>query len=422
MTETSEQTPWAGQGGEQDQPAPRGTLRLLVDRTVGAYVAAKVLASMGIWVHNVVAAILVYDVSGSALLVGAVSIAQFGPQVVLAPWMGAVADRGNRRRQVVAGRLLVAVGSGALAAVLAVVGLGGPTGAWRVIGAALLVGIGFAISAPAMHAIVPSMARPNELPAVIALTTAPFTFARAAGPALGALILVGAGPAAAFGFASACQLVLAAVVATMPLRPVTRPPSTDRSALAGVRHLREDRALALLLLAVAGVGFGVDPVITLSPPIAAGFGEGAGLVALFASAFGVGAALTVLALGWLRRSLPQARVGSGGFWVLAAATAAFGLSPTPALAVAAVTVGGAGMMAAVTGLTTQIQQRAPEELRGRVMALWSVAFIGSRPLAAGLNGAVADVWSPQVALVLLAVVLAAVGGLTRPGLLARRAG
>ena len=419
MTETSEHTPRAGETGEA---APRGTLRLLVDRTVGSYVAAKVLASMGIWVHNVVAAILVYDVSGSALLVGAVSIAQFSPQVVLAPWMGAVADRGNRRRQVVAGRLLVAVGSGSLAAVLAILGLEGPAGAWLVIGAALVVGIGFAISAPAMHAIVPSMARPNELPAVIALTTAPFTFARAAGPALGALILVGAGAAAAFAFATLCQLVLAAVVATMPLRAVTRPVSADGSALAGLRHLRADRALGLLLLAVAGVGFGVDPVITLSPPIAAGFGEGAGLVATLASAFGVGAALTVLALGWLRRHVSQERVGTGGFWVLAAATLAFGLSPTPALAVTAVTVGGAGMMAAVTGLTTQIQQRVPEELRGRVMALWSVAFIGSRPLAAGLNGAVADVWSPQVALVLLAVVLAAVGGLTRPGRLARLAG
>lgn len=419
MSETSEQTPGAGEGGE---PAPRGTVRLLVDRTVGSYVAAKVLASMGIWVHNVVAAIVVYEASGSALLVGAVSIAQFSPQVALAPWMGAVADRGNRRRQVVVGRLLVAVGSGSLAAVIALLGLDGSAGAWLVIGAALVVGIGFAVSAPATHAIIPSMARPAELPAVIALTTAPFTFARAAGPALGALILVGAGPAAAFAFATLCQLVLAAVVATMPLRPVVRPSSADRSALAGVRHVRADPVLGLLLAAVAGVGFGVDPVITLSPPVAAGFGRGAGLVATLASAFGLGAALTVLALGWLRRHVSHQRVGAVGFWVLTAATLAFGLSPTPALAVAAVTIGGAGMMAAVTGLTTQIQQRLPEELRGRVMALWSVAFIGSRPVAAGLNGAVADWWSPQAALVLLALVLAVVGWLTRPGRLARLAG
>jgi predicted MFS family arabinose efflux permease len=77
-------------------------------------------------------------------------------------------------------------------------------------------------------------------------------------------------------------------------------------------------------------------------------------------------------------------------------------------------IGGMGMLTAVTSLTTQIQQRIPEELRGRVMALWSVCFIGSRPLAAAVNGSVADAWAPEAALVIVAVLLLAAALLTRP--------
>ena len=402
----------------QVEPA-RGTARLLVDRTVGPYFAAKVLASMGIWVHNVVAAVVVYDVSGSALLVGAVSMAQFGPQVLLAPWMGAVADRGNRRRQVVAGRLATALGSGALAVWIAVAGVAGLAGAAPVIVAALIVGIGFAVSGPAMHALVPAMARPNELSAVIAVTTSPFTIARATGPALGALLLVTAGPAAAFAVAAACQLVFALVVWRLHLRPVTRPASSDGSVRAGLRYVRRDVAVALLLLAVAGVGFGVDPVITLTPSLAAGYGAGSELVAYMASAFGAGAAVMVLLLGSMRRRVGQSLVGSGGLSVLAASMVALALSPSPTLAVTSLFVGGMGMMAAVTSLTTLIQQQLPEELRGRVMALWSVCFVGSRPLAAALNGSIADAWSPAAALIVLAVLLGGVATLTRPSRIRR---
>ncbi|MPZ88615.1 MAG: MFS transporter [Nitriliruptorales bacterium] len=402
------------------EPA-RGTVRLLLDRTVGPYFAAKVLASMGIWIHNVVAAIVVYQVSGSALLVGAVSIAQFTPQVFLAPWMGAVADRGDRCGQVVAGRLGTAAGSGALAVWIAVIGLEGPRGAAAVIAAALVVGIGFAVSGPAMHALEPALARPSELPVVITIATSPFTVARAAGPALGALLLVIAGPAVAFGVASSCQLAFAFVVWRLRLRSVVRPESSDGSVLAGVRYLRRDAAVALLLIGVTGVGFGVDPVITLSPPLAAGYGAGAELVAAMASAFGAGAAVTVFLLGPVRRRFSQSRIGSAGLGVLAASMAAVAASPTSALAVAFLFVGGMGMMGAITSLTTQIQQRVPEELRGRVMALWSVCFVGSRPLAAAINGAIADLWSPEAALVVLAALLAAAAILARPSRIARAA-
>ena len=407
------------QGGSREAPTPRGTLRLLTDRTVGSYFFAKVLASMGIWVHNIVAAVVVYEITGSALLVGTISVAQFTPQVFLAPWMGAIADRGNRRMQTVLGRGLAGLGSGSLAVWLAMVGVDGLQSAWPIIGSALVVGLGFAVSAPAMHALVPSMARPEELSSVVAITTSPFTFARAAGPALGAILFVTGGPVLAFAVAGSAQLVYSLVVAWMPLRRVPRPAAKDRSMLGGLRHLRRDVSVGLLLLSVVAAGFGVDPVITLTPAIADAFGEGEELVAMMASAFGLGAAITVLTFGPVRRRVSQPRLGSGGLLVLAGSMLALGVSPTPAAALVTLFIGGMGMMAAVTALTTQIQERVPEELRARLMALWAIAFVGSRPLAASIHGAIADIVSPEAALGFLAVLITVIVLITRPAALQR---
>lgn len=405
---------------DEEGVLPRSMPRLLIDPAVGGYFYGKIASSIGIWIHNVVAAVVVFQATGSAFMVGAVSIAQFMPQVLLAPLMGAVADRADRRRLVVIGRAVAAVGSWALAGWLFVGGSEAIGNGLPVIASAFVVGMGFAASIPAMQAIVPALARPSELPTVIAITSTPLTIARATGPAIGALLLLTVGPAWSFFAAGTFQFVFATVVSVLPLRPVERPESKDSSVLGGLRYLRVDVSMALLLLAVAGVGFGVDPVITLTPPIAEGFGSDPELVAIMASAFGAGAAFCVFALGVVRRRVGTPRFGTGGLALLGGSLVAVAVSPAPAFAVASFFVGGIGMMAAITSLSTQIQQRVPEDLRGRIMALWAVCFVGSRPIAAAFNGGVADLWSPRAALLVLAIVLFVTAYLTRPTRVAAR--
>lgn len=395
-------------------PAPRGSLRLLTDRVFGPYFAAKILSSVGVWVHNIVAAVVVFQLTRSALLVGAVSVAQFLPQVLLAPLAGARADRGNRQRQLALARLTSGLGSAVLAVWVGLVGVEGLPGPAPVIAMAFVVGVGFAVGGPAMHAIIPAMVRPSELSAAIALNHAPFTLARAVGPALGALLLAVAGPATAFAFAAATSLVYAAIVARLRLRPVERRTDGDGSVRAGLRHLRLDPVCALLLAGVVTLGFGVDPVITLTPSIAAQLGGGEALVGVLVSSFGVGAVLTVLVVGRVERALRDGLVAPLGLGLLAAGLVVLAMAGTVAVAVAGLLVGGAGMMLAITSLTTHLQQRLPEEMRGRIMALWSVAFIGSRPLAAAINGAVADFAAVELALALMAGLLVAGALVTRP--------
>lgn len=398
---------------------PRNTWQLLIDPTFGRYFAGKMLSTAGMWIHNVVAAILAFQISGSALMVGIVSVAQFGPQLLFAPLSGAMADRGNRRRQVVLGRLIVAFGSGSLALMLALGGVEGLPGVWPVILAAGIVGIGFVIGGPAMQALIPSYVQRAELPTAVALNSIPFTIARAGGPALGAFIAVAAGPATAFMLAALGNLLFALMI-PRPIRHEPRRADRDRSVGAGIRYLGQDRGIILLLLGVTAIGIAADPVVTLTPALSTELGRGTTMVGLFASAFGIGAGLAFPLLSLLRSRLGLARQGALGLSTMAAGLLLTGALPFMPVILGGLVIGGAGLTMSLTSLSTQLQQRVPDDLRGRVMALWSVAFLGSRPLAAAFNGAVSDLTSARFTFAVVGVLVFVLAWFGRPSRVAAR--
>lgn len=408
-------------GPEPDAAPPRRGWQLITDRVFGAFFAGKLVSTIGIWVHNIAAAILVFELTGSALLVGAVTVGQFLPQLLLTPFSGAQADRGDRRRQVIVGRLVAASGSGLLVAWSLLVGLEGRAGAGAVIAAAVIVGVGFALGGPAMGALVPSLVRREELASAIALSASPFTIARVAGPAIGAVLVATVGATAAFGLAALTNLAFAAVLWRLPIPSRARRAGRDTSIRAGLRYVRADAAMLGLLIGTAAIGVGTDPLITLTPSLAADLGQDAGFVGVLASSFGLGAAGAFLVLGLLRRRLGLERLGVAGMLTLAAGLVGLAAAAAPGPAVVAAVVGGVGLTAGLTSLTTIVQQRVPDELRGRMMALWSVAFLGSRPLAAGTSGALADATSVTVALALSVVVVLAGAVVVRRLLVTRAA-
>lgn len=380
---------------------PRGSLRLVFDRQFGALFWGKLLSSTGVWVHSIVAAVVIYAATGSALWVGLISVVQFGPQLILSPLSGKWADRGNMARQLLVGRALCTVGSAAVAVQCIVVGE--PQGygeATAVLLASLVTGLGFVVGGPAQQSMIPLVIRPGELSIAMALNSLPMTLARVAGPVLGAAVLFRWGAAEAFVIAAVSHLVFVVLLLVAALPPGTgRPREGDLSVRAALVHVRGDRTLVLLLLVVAATGFAAEPSITLVPAFAAALGGDSELVGQLTGAFGLGSVVGYVA--YVRMShhlLQQPRLAQLGLFLMTAGTLLLAFVRAPLAGLVLFGVVGSGFMIANTAATTLIQERVPAALRGRVMALWFMGFIGSRPFAALMDGHLADAYGLAVPL------------------------
>lgn len=380
--------------------APRSTLALVADRNFGPFFVGNLSSNIGTWFQQITAAVVVFAVTGSTFMVGMVGVAQFLPSLVLAPLTGAAADRFDRRRLLIAAQSTAATAAAALAVLTLTVGLERFPAAWPVIATAFVIGLANAFATPAQQALVPALVRPVDLDQAVALTSVTFNLARAIGPALGAVVLVAWGPGPTFSVNALSYLALIAGLLVVRPSPVTRPPRA--SLWAGVAHVRRDPVLTLLLVGVTALGFGADPVITLTPALAAGltddfFSNADGLVGVLISAFGAGAMVAALLVGRLRGRWGHKRVAVTGLTLLGAGMIGLAVAPVAWLAIAALVIGGMGFLLGVTSLTSAMHLRIPEEIRGRIMALWGVAFLGSRPVAAFIDGSVADLASPSAA-------------------------
>ena len=386
-----------------DEARPtRGPVALLRDPTFGPYFVGKLLSTCGVWVQNLAAAVLMFELTRSAFMVGLVSVAQFVPTLFLALWAGALVDRFDRRLVLLGGRVVSGGLIGVLAGLLLARGTDGFGGEPVLLASILLAGVGWAVSNPAGQALIPALVPPADLEGALAVNAVAPSLARTLGPALGAGLLLLGGPSMAFVAAAAAHLTFAAILLVIRPRPFERP-RTRPSVWGGVAYLREDPRAAALILGVATLAVGADPAITLTPSLADELGGGGEVVGLFASAFGVGAVLFTVGFRGLRRFLSLRGTGITGFYALSGGLLILAASSTVTGGVVGFLVAGFGFMMATVALNTRIQRRVPEELRGRVMALWGLAFLGSRPFAAMLNGALADGISIRVAVLATAL-------------------
>jgi MFS family permease len=397
-------------------PRSRGALGLMFDPVFGALFWGKMFAVVAVWTHSIVAAIVMYDATRSALMVGLVGVVQFGPQLILSPTSGKWADTGNPARQILVGRVLCVAGSGSAAAWLFVdPGLQGMSAAIPVLVGSTLVGFGFVVGGPAMQSIVPDLIYDGELSTAMALNSIPMTIGRIVGPAAGAYLAAHLGSAAGFAVSAGLHLifVIFLVLVRFP-SPRGRRSGADYRVRAAIKYVWRDRPLLLALVAVTTVGIVSDPSITLTPSMADELGGGARLVGTLSAAFGIGAAVGMAVLTLMRGRMASARVSSIGMSGLAAGCVVLAVGTVPAVATTGFALAGLGFGWAMTGLATLVQERAPEELRGRIMALWMVGFVGSRPIAAALLGGTADLVNVQAAFAVAALLSVAVTLLCRP--------
>ncbi len=387
-------------------PTSNSSLRVLAQRNFGPYFVGNLLSNCGTWFQNIAQALLIYRLTHSTFLVGVVSFAQFAGIIFLAPWSGGAADHFDRKRLIIATQVGSMIVTGALA-LLAVAG-------WDtvpvIIGLALLLGLVTAFGSPAMNAIVPSLVSRDDLGAAIAMNSVTFNMARAVGPVLGALVVARFGIPWAFGtnclsYAALIGALLIVHPREQAARPKERPRLRD-----SLDIIRQDLRLAALLGVVASVSFALDPVTTLAPAFATQvFHHSDTLAGYLIGAFGTGAVIAaVFATG--RSETPYRRIFSM-LALLAAGIATYAFLSPLVLAFIALGVAGFGYLAGQTRATTLLQLGVEDHQRGRVMALWSVCFLGTRPLASLIDGSLASLVGVHLtALIMTLPVFAAATG------------
>jgi MFS family permease len=372
--------------GEQD--APLVTRRaspwhLLAHRNFGPYFVGNLVSNCGTWFQNIAQALLIYRLTHSAFLVGLGNFSQFIGVVLLAPVAGPAADRWDRRRLLI----VTQVGSTLLTAILAALTATGRATTPAVLLFALALGLLTAFAIPALQALIPNLVERNQLGAAIALISVTFNVARAIGPVIGVLVVAHLGIAAAFALNSISYLAL--IAALFSIRIASK--RSDRSSSVQLRHairvVRRDVRLVALLGVVAVVAFTIDPVSTLTPSFATRIlGRSDVVAGYLIGAFGSGAVVAALLLmgSSFRRHIEVmvAVTGSG--------IALFGLSTVLPVGMLSLFIAGIGYLAAETAATTEVQLSVEENQRGRIMAIWTIAFLGIRPVASLVDGSMAS--------------------------------
>ncbi|MGH2964798.1 MAG: MFS transporter [Solirubrobacterales bacterium] len=381
-----------------DQPSrARENLRLLADRNLGPFFLGNLVANSGTWLLVLAAGIFVYRRTGSVFMLGAVGFSQFAGVLLLVPWTGTAADRFDRRR------LLFATQGAAslLAGTLAVLVMFDGASAALVIGFVFAIGLVQAFTFPALQAILPDLVPPDRLGSAIALMALTFNLARGIGPLTAALVIATAGLGEAFVVNALAYLALVAgLLAIRPQAPPRRPLRPRfRDSVALVR--RRPRLAALMLVSSAAA-IAIDPVNTLSPAFAASvWNRSDAFAGVLLGAFSVGAltaALTVAGRPGRLRSQLVARLS-----LLVSGMFAFSIAPTLELGLAALAVSGFGFLAASTTTIKELQLSIDAAQRGRIMALWTVAFLGVRPISSLVDGALASATSPRVSALAMAM-------------------
>ncbi|MFL5936236.1 MAG: MFS transporter [Gaiellaceae bacterium] len=373
---------------------PREAFRVATHRNFGPYFLGNALSASGTWFQNLAASLLVFRLTHSAFLLGVLAFAQFIPVLVLAPWAGAAADRFDRKHLLLVTQPIAVV----LSATLGALAFGGLAEAWVVIVFALGLGVVSAYSAPAQQALVSTLVPHRDLASAIALNSMTFNIARALGPAAAAATVAAFGIPAAFLVNASSYILFIGLLLLVHPRPQRR--QRHASLRESLALVRANPRLLWLLFVVLAAGFASDPVNTEAPAFAHAFGRPDTFAGVIIGAFGAGAVGAAIATAGREGSARRTVVTLA---LLATGITVFALSPTLWIGFPFLVVAGFGYLTSNTRATAQLQLEVDESQRGRIMALWSVAFLGLRPVASLADGAIAGAFGVRAAGVVLAL-------------------
>ncbi|MEU1178209.1 MFS transporter [Streptomyces sp. NPDC005820] len=406
-----------------DTPAPAtgssmfSSLRV---RNYRLFFAGQVVSNIGTWMQRIAQDWLVLSLTGSATAVGVTTALQFLPMLLFGLYGGVLVDRLPRRRT-----LLVTQTSMALTGIaLALLTLSGHVQIWHVYLAAFAVGLATVVDNPARQSFVSEMVGPDQLQNAVSLNSANFQSARLVGPAVAGLMITGVGTGWAFlfnGLSFVAPIAGLLLMRARELHVVERAPRGKGQLREGLHYVagRPDLIWTIILVGFVGT-FGFNFPVYLSAFADDVFHAGAGSYSLFN---------TLMAVGSLAGALLAARRGTARMRVMIGAAVLFGAmeilaATAPSLWLFALLMAPIGMFGMTINVTanTSIQMGTDPAMRGRVMALYMMVFLGGSPVGAPIAGWVTDAYGVRAGLavggaiaataaVTIGLVLARVGNL-----------
>ncbi len=380
-------------------------LRSLAKRDLRLFFAGQAVSLAGTWMQSVAQAWLVWRLTHSSGMLGVVNFLGQVPVFLFGVWAGSIADSHQRRRVV----LVTQANAILQATILAALTLSGVVRPWHVVVLAGMLGMTYAFEIPARQALLSDLAG-GDFPNAIALNSSIVNAARVAGPALAGLVVasIGEGWAFALNALSFVGTYYALVVMRPPPQPV-HAGSRSAHVLEGLAYAGRTSHVRALLALLATSSFFAMPYQTLLPVLASDvLRGGARLYGMLLACAGAGALAGAIGL-LLRKGLRGlGRRVAVGSTLLGSGVLALSLSRSVAFSAAALAVVGFGFITQMAGTMTLLQGLAPNEMRGRVMGLFSMLFVGVTPFGALAAGfAASRLGAPRTLLAGGAVVLAA---------------
>jgi len=374
------------------------------------------ISNIGSWMQNVAQGWLVLQLTNSPLWLGLVGFAQQVPALVFSLLGGVIADRASRRRLLMATQTTMML----LAVLLAVLTHLHRITVQQIVLIAVLAGTTTALNAPTYQSAIRDLAPREDLLNAIALNSIQFNASRVLGPALAGFTIAGAGIAACFYLNALSYVPLLFVLARVrfPARAEREANSIGAEMAEGFRYVRENPTILLLVLLVGMISMFGMPYLVMMPAFAKDvLHVGARGLGYLVAASGVGAIVGGINLAMLKPHHRRGPVLLGAALTFFAAILLFCLSRQLLLSAFLLAVVGGAMVGSVATPLSLIQTLVPDQIRGRVLSMHLMAYLGFTPLGSLLVGALAERWSTPVAMALssgFALVLTAVIAFAAP--------
>lgn len=366
------------------------------------YFFGQVVSLNGTWMQNVAQAWLVYRLTDSSFMLGLVSFLSLAPVLVFGLFGGMIADRLPRFRLFLGAQMLACL----QALTLGLLTVTDTVTVGWIMALALVLGLVHAFEIPARHTLVAMLVPKEDLHNAVALNSSTFNFARFLGPMLAGLLVAmwGEGPVILLNALS----FLAVIIAILRIRIPVTPDALEKrqeGVWAGLQFAWQRPNLRYALMIVGAISLFANPYLVLMPVFAKEiYNGGSDLLGVLVGVAGAGALVGALRLAQREKGEGLERIISSAGLLLAVVLMLFAYMPYVSGALFLVVLTGYGITTLVASTNTYLQLSAPDHLRGRVMSLFSVIFIGLAPVGNLLAGGLAEWLGVQLTVLLMGAV------------------